>query len=404
MTTDLEQQLRTTLQGRAATVHDGPAWDAGVVPPARRAHARRLPAAAAAGVVLLAGGGLAAWRADHDGSHHAAAGGVGRPVCTATLPAAWAAARARNPLMVDGTDAFPEAPGPNGSTVVSWYPGDDSSDIGLMAPDGTTRRLVRVPPKRLENLHSDTRFLVVNSLPQIPADSPDRPVDEIDVVRIATGHSTAVLPGAPMPSGWVVSGHGAVIQNGVVYWGAQPSRRDQSHGIVISYDIDTRVYRVLAHVGTYPDVELDRRGVGWPGGSVPAEAVPQTVPPIFNAEGDYRTILVSDGSSYAWTVIGADQFEVHWADSAGHTLVFHVSPVHDSRFAPLLVAVAGPYVFMGLDGDGSYTFVLDTRTAALAATTGRQYSALDSGDLFVSPSRPSPTYRVDASALPELHC
>jgi hypothetical protein len=404
MTTDLEQQLRDTLRGRAGTVHDGPQWDVESVAPARRAYARWLPAAAAAGVVLLAGGGLAAWRTDHDGSRRAAAGGAGRTTCTAKLPASWAAARARNPLTVDGTDAYPQAPGPNGSTVVSWFPTDNSSDIGLMAPDGTTRRLVRVPPKRLENLHSDTRFLVVNSLPQIPADSPDRPVDDIDVVRIASGHSTEILPGAPMPPGWVVSGHGAVIQNGVVYWGAQPSRRDQSHGIVISYDVHTRVYRVLAHVRTYPDVELDRRGVGWPGGSVPAKAVPQSVPPIFNANGEYRTILVSDGSTYAWTVIGADQFEVHWADSAGHTKVFHVSPVHDSRFAPLLVAVAGPYVFMGLDGDGSYTFVLDTRTAALAATTGRQYSALDSGDLFVSPLSTHRNYRVDTAGLPALKC
>jgi len=369
----------------------------GRAPRTPRPRRRWVPAVAAAAVALLCAGALAAWRLT-DGSNSAApVGGSGPEVCAATLPASWAAARSATPLRVDGHDAVPQVAAPNGTQLVSWNPTPTNVAFGLRADDGTVRPVATFPAEEVVAHYGTDGRRVVFGL------NDERGTDTLDVqlVDSVTHSRLHLLPGAPMPAGWVVRTDIAIL-DGYVYWGATPSG-DDSRGIVIRYSIAEHSYRVLATLDRFPILESDIRGVAWPTGAVRRAGLPSALNPILDAAGDPVDRLVTDGSSYGWQQIHGDQTIFHWADKTGDTRTFRVAIElqHDGAF---LTGVSGRFLFFHVNKAHDTESVLDTRTGALAPAPGDEEVFSAPGGHVFAMAGAVEYHEIDPAALRGFAC
>lgn len=398
---DLDQLLRDTLHARAATVTDAPALETDA--PQRSDRSRWLLVAASVATVLLAGAAVGyVARNEHEQTQ---AGGDAASACAADLPTSWQHAVDAATLTADGAQAYPEEGSTNGSIIVGTYSKALGQNLYLRAKNGGSTKLMNIPFDRISgNTSWDGRYLAVGSAPKIPADSPDTPVDDIAVVDTVLHRTTHLLAKSPTPAGWVVGRGAVVVRSGIVYWGATPTSESES-GIVLSYAMSTHRYRIVARLSVYPAVQPDPRGgVAWPGGRAGRIVAPARVPPVIDAAEGIPAYVVSDGRNWAWTYRTHDRATITWAAASGAGRSFVVDPIHDRRFPPSVNATAGPYVFFGLDEYGSVSYVLDTRTGAVAPTGNAEYLSTLPGRLFEQTSQDGAYHEVAVARLPELHC
>ncbi len=330
----------------------------------RRTRRTWLPAAAAAAAVAVAAGGLAAWRVADQRGTAASSAGDQTTVCAATLPAAWDAPRSGVSLQVDGHDAVPHATTPDGVQLLSWAPTPTTTTYGLRGPDGHTTPVATFPRggAAVRASETDGRRVVFG------LSSHGQAIDDIQLIDPTTGSRIHLLRGAPMPSGWVVTTDVAIFA-GHVYWGATPSATQTQRGDVLRYSIADRTYRVMAQLDRFPTVVSDIRGVAWPSGAVRRPGLPSALNPLLDAAGDPVDRLVTDGTTYAWQLIGGDQTIFHWADQAGDTRTFRVA-IDPENDGAQLTAVSGPFLFFHVNKATNTEYVLDSRTGALAPARG----------------------------------
>lgn len=400
MTPDIDQLLSDTLHGRAATVTDAPP----VADNLSGGHRSRWLLVAATAVTVFAIGAGVAYLS-HDDRQGTPAGDEAPSACATVLPVAWSRASDARPVSAGGLPAVPDEGAADGSVVLSTYRKAVGQTVFVRGRDGRATKLVTVPDNRITGHTSwDGRYLAVASAPKIPTDSPDTPVDDIAVLDTRRHRTVHVLTDAPTPAGWVVGRGAVVVRGGIVYWGETPSAEAET-GSVLSYDIARDRYRIVARLAEYPSVQPDPRGgVTWPGSTVGHRTAPPDVPAVVDAAGDIPAYVVTDGRNWAWTFRTHDRATIDWAAAGGAGRSVLVDPVHDRRFPPSLDATAGPYVFFGLNGYGSVSYVLDTRTGAVAPTGHAEYLSAVPGRLFERTSQDAAYHEVDVTRLPELRC
>jgi len=403
---DLEDLVRNTLAGRAATVTHGPELTA---PPAGRRNTRWLVSAAAAAVVAAAGTAFAVTHAL--GRHHdEAAGGSARPTCTTSLPPAWKHALAGPTWTVGGLAAWPAAVAKDGTVIAATKDGRGTYRTTLITPAGRMTPLLALTRSRHHTIASadtDGRYAVL-SLDPGDAD-PEHPADEILLVDSRTGDRRNLLSSSlPVPSDYVVAWRAAVIQAGVVYWGMTEPVDAPAHGIVLAYDIARRRYRVLARLHAQPLVLRDPRGVHWQGGLIAARGVPAVVP-VAPLGPDWRQSVISDGTTYAWQgPTGAPDAQVVYSVHRAEQRHWRVAgPRGLGQF--IASAVSGPFVFGSFSYGSQIMYVLDLRSGAMASLGARYVNGAVAARsrVFVDFQSKRGTVRsvpIDAPKLPELHC
>ncbi len=401
---DIEQLLRDTLHGRAATIFDGP--ELLTAAPHHAARSRWLLVAAAVAAVLVAAGGVAVWGLGR-GTSEQSGGGYAR-TCPATLPAAWKAAFTATPITVDGRGTSVRKLTAYGD-LLSWLDSAGSQHLGIRSATGRVHSLDDVMRGRTLSGNSvDGRTLVLSIAPKATKRIPDGMVDDIVAVDLRTFAVRDVLTAAHQPVGYVVADKAAVVQDGVVYWVSVRGTEDPSsvsgQGTVLAFSLRTGRTRTVGHAPALLTYD-DPRGVFWAGGGVPRRHVPSAVPPAQDAQGR-SSIAVSDGRDFAWLRTARSHL-VGWADAAGDERSWQL-PRSDDDIIP--VAVSGPFVFLALGTVRPDLFVLDTRSGAVVDSGWETFMvATGTGSRVVFGARanthgPLSNVALDTEHLPELHC
>ncbi|PZS33977.1 MAG: hypothetical protein DLM58_06610 [Pseudonocardiales bacterium] len=384
---DLERVLRSTLATRARTVTSGPTWDADATDEhpdelsvrRGRSHpptAWLVIAAAIAAALAVAGGVFAVSRLDR---HTPPAKPTHRTACPATLPAAWPQAE-RTPLIDLG--------GLSSATLAA----DGSILAGaggralMQPPVGPVRTIYTVPDlkqQRVNAVSGDEPPWILVTVSPIHDDSAGTGVggDKMSVLLVDS-RTTATRPLVDVSAAEFASGArrvtDAALRNGLVYWTVHTAAGNRT----TEYAIASRQTRTVR--------------------AIPTDPLPAAVKALTN---DARPpIAPYDAPPYGWvtgTSIG------WWAPQSGPAVLISQSVLKE----PVVEAVARPYVYLAeKTNSGTGIYVLDSRTGALALSTGLSGPRLARGATFVSfPVAHNLNFhqlarRIDISQLPGLQC
>ena len=407
MSHDLEQLLRDTLQGRAATVTDAPTVPA---PDGRSDGSRRshwLLVAATVALILVVGAGVAVWGLGHGGSAEKSGGGYARS-CRAALPPAWRTALTAAPTAVQGRPTTVLELTRYGD-VVDWLDANGAEHLGLRSSSGQLRSLDDVlRGRRLSGTGVDGRTLLLSIAPAVTRAVPDPLVDDLEAVDLSDLEARDVLAAPGVPLDTVVADKAAAIVGGTVYWVAVPrgTQDPSTAGRVLALHLATGRVEVAGQATNLLSGPDEPRGVLWDGGTVRRPGVPASVPAL--RDNGYDPV-VSNGPDFAWLRSDADVHLIGWADTAGAERRWEVSTIgRDVRADP--IAVSGPFVLLGPQGVGDgHLFVLDTRTGAVADSGLQSFGATAHGTRVAVVTRandrtPSRTTVLDTAHLPGLHC
>jgi hypothetical protein len=390
MTTDLDELLRDTFAGRAASVASGPQWQG----PPQRHRRPGLVAAAAAAVAVLAAGG--AWLGVQES--RTPAGSDAPSACRATLPAAWRSAVGRPGLQVDGHPVTPVGIDPGATVVGTWTGTDHVEHVVVVPRHGAAREVYRAPAgQEIVDADTDGRVAALALVRRGSENDPDPAIDLV-VVDLTTGAHSMVDPSA----GQVLGRHPRVM-DGIVYFLAGP--RGATDSTVWTWTPATRTEKAIGRTDDHAELDRDVRGVSWPGGSVPAAHVPDGLPAAFGPAVDgtrpYQAVH-SDGATTAWTDRDSP-FVVHWSD--GHVArTFRVDLVGGEPYTPGVLGVAGRFVFLE-PNESAGVWLLDTRSGAYAPLDPNGYGGpFAANGYYAYESADVALVGIDTATLPDLHC
>jgi hypothetical protein len=346
--TELETLLRSTLAGRAETIHDARPWVA-PAPASVRPRRRWLPVLAAAAIVIAVVAGvfisLRLTRTEHK---------VIKPaplptVCRTTLPSQWRTALSSAGLDAGGRTAGPLSVAADGSVIAmrddGVHPGD-GREIVQLRPGSEPKVLYAIPdPDRYD---AQAAYLVDHWL-IVALHHQGRPAKHtipgssaiglaaVVVVDINTGHARTLTSASDTG----LSINSLAVLDGKAYWDERPSYPARE-GVVKSYDPRTGK---IATVYQGPTSWLEITGAGlvfYDDREHPLVAADLPAPVEAAMTSFSRRYLASDGSAYAWLM---SRKVVGWWAPGNATPIYHkLARAIDTNHGALRLLVAGRFI------------------------------------------------------------